>query len=78
MLNDELKSKAFKQEINEILNNYNIDKYYSKLELYFNKSTFFSKDKLPEDDPESSREFNETLDSFKSLTAKEEFLRKIR
>ena len=81
MLNSEEKSKEYNDQIDELLGAYSITKFYSKLQWYFGESRCYSKDQRDDcrpDEAQAKEELHKTLNSLKSLTAKEEFLRRIK
>ena len=81
-MNNELKSKNYNDKIDEILANSEIDKFYSKLEMYFSSNDdakFYTNERsVTLNDTAAKDQLHITLNSFKSSTAKEEFLRRIR
>lgn len=83
LLNDELKSRNYNDKIDEILRNSEIDKFYSKLEMYFSNeedAKFYTNERnvTALNDTAAKDQLHNALNSFKSSTAKEEFLRRIR
>lgn len=88
MLDCSSKSNDYNGRIDELLSAYQIEKFYSKLEWYFSDYKCYTSDRTSDqasnnasdrpDDAQAKDELHRALNSLKSLTAKEEFLRRIK